>query len=76
MDINKNATLTDAKLHLKTVLEIMKYRSTTLNIKMIRNYQKNFRESKGAIEHQKLHENYQNMPFIQSKQKALPFMFE
>ena len=44
-----------AKQHLKIVSEIIKIRSTTLNIKMIRNYQKNFGKSKSAMEHQKLH---------------------
>ena len=33
----------------------IKSRSTSLNIKMIRNYQKNFGKSKSAMEHQKLH---------------------
>ena len=40
---------------LKIVSGIIKSRSTTLNIKMIRNYQKNFGKSKSAMEHQKLH---------------------
>ena len=39
----------------KIVLGIIKSRSTTLNIKMIRNYQKNSWKSKSAMEHQKLH---------------------
>ena len=43
------------KQHLKIGSEIIKGRSTTLNIKMIRNYQKNFGKSKSEIEHQKLH---------------------
>ena len=43
------------KQHLKIVLGIIKNHSTTLSIKMIRNYQKNFGKSKGAMEHQKLH---------------------
>ena len=40
---------------LKIVSEIIKSCSTTLNIKMTRNYQKNFGKSKSGIEHQKLH---------------------
>ena len=37
-DINKNITLAHVKQHLKIVSEIIKSRSTTLNIKMTRNY--------------------------------------
>ena len=55
LDINKNVTLAHVKQHLKIVLGIIKGRSTTLNIKMTRNYQKNFGKSKNAMEHQKLH---------------------
>ena len=55
LDINKNVTLAHVKRHLKIVSVIIKSRSTTLNIKMIRNYQKNFGKSKSAMEHQKLH---------------------
>ena len=55
LDINKNVTLAHVKQHLKILSEIIKSRSTTLNIKMIRNYQKNFGKSKSAMEHQKLH---------------------
>ena len=43
------------KQHLKIVSGIIISCSTTLNIKMIRNYQKNFGKSKSAMEHQKLH---------------------
>ena len=39
----------------KDVLGIIKSRSTTLNMKMIQNYQKNFVKSKSAIECQILH---------------------
>ena len=46
LDVTKNVTLAHVKQHLKIVLGI---------IKMIRNYQKNFGKSKGAMEHQKLH---------------------
>ena len=55
LDINKNVTLAHLKRHLKIVSEIIKSRSTTLNIKKIRNYLKNFGKSKSAMEHQKLH---------------------
>ena len=55
LDTNKNVTLAHVKQHLKIVSGIIKSRSTTLNIKMIRNYQKNFGKSKRAMEHQKLH---------------------
>ena len=55
LDINKNVTLAHVKQHLKILSEIIKSRSTTLNIKMILNYQKNFGKSKSAMEHQKLH---------------------
>ena len=55
LDTNKKVTLAHAKQHLKIVLGIIKSPSTTLNIKMIRNCQKNFDQSKSAIEHQKLH---------------------
>ena len=54
LDINKNITLAHMKQHLKIGSEIIKGRSTTLNIKMIRNYQKNFGKSKSAMEHQKI----------------------
>ena len=53
LDINKNITLAHVKQHLKIVSEIIKSRSTTLNIKMTRNYQKNFGKSKSAVKHQK-----------------------
>ena len=55
LDINKNVTLAHVKQHLKIVSGIIKSGSTTLNIKMIRNYQKNFGKSKSAMEYQKLH---------------------
>ena len=55
LGINKNVALAHVKQHLKIVSEIIKSLSTTLNIKMIRNYQKNFGKSKSEIEHQKLH---------------------
>ena len=55
LDINKNVTLAHAKQHLKIVSEIIKSRSTTLNKKVIRNYQNNFGKSKSTMEHQKLH---------------------
>ena len=55
LDTNKNATLAHVKQHLKIVSGIIKSRSTTLNIKMIGNYQRNFGKSKSAMEHQKLH---------------------
>ena len=40
---------------LKIVSGIIKSGSTTLDIKMIQSYQKNFEKSKSAMEHQKLH---------------------
>ena len=40
---------------LKIVSGIIKSGSTTLDIKMIQSYQKNFGKSKSAVEHQKLH---------------------
>ena len=40
---------------LKIVSGIIKSGSTTLDIKMIQSYQKNFGKSKSAMEHQKLH---------------------
>ena len=40
---------------LKIISGIIKSGSTTLNIKMIQSYQKNFGKSKSAMEHQKLH---------------------
>ena len=55
LDINKNVTLAHVKQHLKIVLEIIKSRSTSLNIKITWNYQKNFEKSKSAVEHQKSH---------------------
>ena len=55
LGINKNVALAHVKQHLKIVSEIIKSLSTTLNIKMIRNYQKNFGKSKSEMEHQKLH---------------------
>ena len=54
LDISKNITLAHVKQHLNIFSKIIKSRSTTLNIKMIRNYQKNFGKSKRAMEHQKL----------------------
>ena len=55
LDIDKYATLAHMKQNLKIVSGIVKSRSTTLNIKMMRNYLKNFGKSKNAVEHQKLH---------------------
>ena len=55
LDTNKNATLAHVKQHLKIVSGIIKSCSTTINIKMIRNYQKNFGKLKSAMEYQKLH---------------------
>ena len=55
LDINKNVSLPHMEQHLKVISGIIKIRLTTLNIKMIRNYQKNFGKSKSAMEHQKLH---------------------
>ena len=55
LDINKNVTLAHVKQHLRIVSGTIKSRSTTLNIKMIQNCQKNFGKSKSAMEHQKLH---------------------
>ena len=54
-------TLAHVKQHLKIVSGIIKSLSTTLNIRMIRNYQKNFQKRyyfviKSAMEHQKLRE--------------------
>ena len=40
---------------LKIVSGIIKSGSTTLDLKMIQSYQKNFGKSKSAMEHQKLH---------------------
>ena len=40
---------------LKIISGIIKSGSTTLDIKMIQSYQKNFGKSKSAVEHQKLH---------------------
>ena len=54
LDINKNATLAHVKQHLKIVSGVIKSRSTTLNIKTIRNYQKNFAKSKSEMKHQKM----------------------
>ena len=45
-----------------------KDRSSTLNIKMIGNHQKNFGKSKRAMEHKNYMENYQNMSLLQPKQ--------
>ena len=55
LDISKNITLAHVKQHLKIVSGTIKSSSTMLNIKIIRNYHKNFGRSKGAMEHQKLH---------------------
>ena len=55
LDINSNVTLAHVK-HLKIVLEMIKSHSTLLNIKMIRYYQKNLRNSKSTIEHQNYRE--------------------
>ena len=43
------------KQHLKIVSGIIKNRSTTLNIKATRNYQKTFGKLKIAVERQKSH---------------------
>ena len=47
--------LLDKKQHLKIVSKIIKSRSIKLIIEMIWNYQKNFGQTKSAMEHQKLH---------------------
>ena len=53
--IKKIVTLAHVKQHLKIVSGIIKSRSTTSNVKMIRNYQNNLGKLKSAMEHQKLH---------------------
>ena len=55
LTVTSLVTFADVKQHLKIVPGIIKCRSSTLNIKMIGNYQKNFGKSKSAMEHQKLH---------------------
>ena len=61
VDIKKDIALVHVKQHLNIVSGIIKSRLTTLNIKMIRNYQqkkkkkKKIGKSKSAMEHQKLH---------------------
>ena len=55
LDINKIVALAYVKQHLKIVSGIIKSCSATLNMKMIRSYEKNFGKSKSATEHQKLH---------------------
>ena len=47
--------LDHVKKYLKIVSGIIKSRSTTLNLKMIWNYQKNFGKSKSAMEPKKQH---------------------
>ena len=63
LDTNKNVTLDHVKQHLKIISEIIKSRSTTLNIKMIQNYQKNMGKSRSSMKHQKLHGKLA-LPFI------------
>ena len=55
LEINKNVTLAHVRQHLKIVSKIIKSLSTTLNIKMTRNNQKNIEKSKSAMEHHKLY---------------------
>ena len=55
LNINISVRLAYVKQLLKIVSEIIKSLSTTLNIKMTRNDQKNFGKSKSEMEHQKLH---------------------
>ena len=55
LEINKNVTLAHVRQHLKIVSKIIKSLSTTLNIKMTRNNQKNIEKSKSAMEHYKLY---------------------
>ena len=50
-----NVTLAHGKQYLKIVSGIIKSRSTTLNIKMRQNYQKNVGKLKSTVEHQKSH---------------------
>ena len=63
LDTNKNVTLDHVKQHLKIISEIIKSRSTTLNIKMMQNYQKNMGKSRSSMKHQKLHGKLA-LPFI------------
>ena len=56
------------KQHLKIVSGIINGRSTALNIKVRRNYQKNFGKSKGAMEHQKLNIELSEYVILQSEQ--------
>ena len=51
----QNFTLTHLKQHLKIVSGIIRSCSTTLNPKMMRNYQNNLGKSKSVIKQQKLH---------------------
>ena len=50
----KSIYLAHVKQHLKIVSVIIKFRSTTLNMKMIRNLSKECSKSKSAMEHQNL----------------------
>ena len=63
LDTNKNVTLDHVKQHLKIISKIIKSRSTTLNIKMIQNYQKNLGKSRSSMKHQNLHGKLA-LPFI------------
>ena len=54
-DINKNVTLAYVKQYLKIVSGIIKSGSAPLNMKMIRNYQKNVGKSKSTMKNKNLH---------------------
>ena len=57
-DKNKNVTLDRVKPHFKNVPGIIESCSSILNIKVIRNYSKNFGKLKSAMEHQKSKPKY------------------
>ena len=67
-NINYDITFTHGKQHLRIVSGIIKSRSITLNIKMIRNYQKNFKKSKSVTNTKNYMKNYQNMFLLEPKQ--------
>ena len=62
--INKDVTFAHVKQHVNIVSEIIKSRSVAVNMKMIRNHQKNFGKSKTAMKHQKLHEKLSELAVL------------
>ena len=78
LDINKNVTLAHMKQYLKIASGNIKSLSTTLNIQMIQDYQRDFGKSRIAMENQKICLSYRPnskryLLYLKEKYKILTY---